>query len=258
MPDARLNTITADMQKAAGLVGEAMELLAGALHQIETLRLDLRVGVRPAEVLCNAYPTEHRRKHRPGRAPRIDTDPELAAFISARIDRMTFVDIAARVAEVFPEPRRVGRSPIYAWRQSRDHAMADRFDIDQLEADLGRPAALRIIEALGGQRRSVPSLAYATRSRLAKEIGPVNARWIAVGWAGEMVEFPSRLARHRERDAALLLADVIAAGLDNPTQSANDIAKANGVSSRRVQQIRQQLRTERDAEAQKQIKPLPR
>ena len=136
--------------------------------------------------------------------------------------------------------------------------MPDRFDIGELEKDLGRQAALRIIEAIGGQRRSIPSLAFATRSRLAKEIGPVSARWIAARFAGEMVVFPSRLARHRERDAALLLADVIDAGLDNPSQSANEIAKAHGVSCRRVQQIRQQLRAERDAGNQNPAKSLPR
>lgn len=129
--------------------------------------------------------------------------------------------------------------------------MADRFDIDELEAGLGRHIARRIVDAIGGQRRSIPSLSFATRSRLAKEIDPVAARWIAARFAGANIEFPSRLARHRERETALLLADVIAAGLDNPAQSANEIAAAHGVSSRRVQQIRQQLRSERKAEAQK-------
>lgn len=115
MADERLHTVKADLERAAGLVGEAVRLISSNLQEIEALRLDLRVGVRPQDVLCDTYPTEHRRMHRPGTVPKIDSDPELAAFIRARIDRLTFVEIAAQVAEVFPETRRVGKSTIHAW-----------------------------------------------------------------------------------------------------------------------------------------------
>jgi hypothetical protein len=65
-----------------------------------------------------AFPlTEHRLAHRPGRPPRIDSDPELQAFIAARIDRMTFVQIAEAIAGHFPSSRRVGKSAIHAWWQ---------------------------------------------------------------------------------------------------------------------------------------------
>ena len=50
-----------------------------------------------------------------GRVPKIDGDPELQAFILARIDRMTYVQLAEDVAEHFPEPRRIGKSAIHAW-----------------------------------------------------------------------------------------------------------------------------------------------
>ncbi len=64
----------------------------------------------------DAFPvTNHRRHHRPGRPAKIDNDPELQAFITARIDRMTFVQIAAEIAEHFPPERRVSKSPIHAW-----------------------------------------------------------------------------------------------------------------------------------------------
>jgi len=63
-----------------------------------------------------AFPlTEHRLAHRPGRPPRIDSDPDLQAFIAARIDRMTFVQIAEAIAGHFPPARRVGKSAIHAW-----------------------------------------------------------------------------------------------------------------------------------------------
>lgn len=57
----------------------------------------------------------HRRAHRPGVPPKIDGDPELQAFITARVDRMTFAAIAAEVAAHFPPVRRIGRSAIYDW-----------------------------------------------------------------------------------------------------------------------------------------------
>lgn len=61
--------------------------------------------------------TEHRRQHRPGRPARIDTDPELEAFIRARIDHFTFHEIATQVAAHFPPNRAVRHSAIHAWWQ---------------------------------------------------------------------------------------------------------------------------------------------
>jgi hypothetical protein len=57
----------------------------------------------------------HRRAHRPGRPRKIDSDTELRAFIEARIDRMTFVDLEAEIAKNFPPDRRVRKSAIHAW-----------------------------------------------------------------------------------------------------------------------------------------------
>jgi len=68
---------------------------------------------------CNVPVTEHRKEHRMGRVPKIDTDPELQAFLIARIDRLTYAQIAREVAEHFPEPRRVGKSAIHAWFKKR-------------------------------------------------------------------------------------------------------------------------------------------
>ena len=62
-----------------------------------------------------ALPTDHRREHRPGVQRKIDADPELLTFIRARIDRLTFEQIAAEVADHFPPERRVRRSAIHAW-----------------------------------------------------------------------------------------------------------------------------------------------
>ncbi|GHH04069.1 helix-turn-helix domain-containing protein [Pseudodonghicola xiamenensis] len=71
---------------------------------------------------------EHRREHRPGRAPKIASDPELQAFIAARIDRLTYQQIADEIAENFPPERHVHRATVHRWAQqssksatSRDH-----------------------------------------------------------------------------------------------------------------------------------------
>ena len=61
--------------------------------------------------------TDHRRHHRPGRPAKIDTDPELQAFITARINRMTFHEIADAIAQHFPPERRARKSAIHAWWQ---------------------------------------------------------------------------------------------------------------------------------------------
>lgn len=59
--------------------------------------------------------SEHRRLHRPGRPAKLDTDPELRAFVEARLDTMTFSQIAAAVAARFPPDRIVRRSAIHHW-----------------------------------------------------------------------------------------------------------------------------------------------
>jgi len=61
--------------------------------------------------------SDHRREHRPGRPRIISSDPVLRAFIVARIDRMTFDEIAADVARHFPPERRVRKSAIHTWWQ---------------------------------------------------------------------------------------------------------------------------------------------
>lgn len=62
-----------------------------------------------------APPSEHLRHHRPGKPRKLDTDAELRAFVRARLDRMTFEEIAEAIAAHFPPERRVRRSAIHAW-----------------------------------------------------------------------------------------------------------------------------------------------
>ena len=66
----------------------------------------------------------HRAAHRVGSPSPIDTDPELTAFIRARIDRLTFKEIAADIAAHFPPERRASVSGLHRWfyRQRRQAA----------------------------------------------------------------------------------------------------------------------------------------
>lgn len=66
--------------------------------------------------------TEHRRLHRSGCPPKIDQDPALQTFILARIDRLTYQEIAVEIAAAFPEDRRVSKSTVHAWHKGRRKA----------------------------------------------------------------------------------------------------------------------------------------
>jgi len=110
LEEARQAEDLAEAARAAA--GRAMAALERALE--DTLQRGVEV---PVEDLPPA--TEHRRQHRPGRQSRIESDPELRAFIDARLDRGTFHEIAAAVADRFPPERRVARTAIgdYSKRQ---------------------------------------------------------------------------------------------------------------------------------------------
>jgi hypothetical protein len=58
--------------------------------------------------------------HRSGRPSIIDSDPELRAFVEARLGAMTFTRIVAEVAATFPEGRRTSLSALSRyWRRTR-------------------------------------------------------------------------------------------------------------------------------------------
>jgi hypothetical protein len=56
-----------------------------------------------------------RASHRPGTPSRIETDPELRAFVLARIDRLTFDAVVSEIAAHFPPERRTSRAALYRW-----------------------------------------------------------------------------------------------------------------------------------------------
>lgn len=120
--------------------------------------------------------------------------------------------------------------------------MAERLDLDQLEADLGLRTALKVLANCGGQRRSIPLPKNAARSALAREIGADVAHWLAARYGGEDIDVPSRAGREADERAAQLMADVLDAGLTDPAKSANDLASKHGVTTRHVHRLRAELR----------------
>lgn len=112
---ARADHLRRELRDATELSRAALDRLARAERALEDLVQDAFKTPPATALRCDVPVTDHRRAHRMGRPARLDTDPELRAFILARIDRLTFPEIEAEVAKVFPENRRIGKSAIHAW-----------------------------------------------------------------------------------------------------------------------------------------------
>lgn len=117
--------------------------------------------------------------------------------------------------------------------------------IELLEAELGREARLRLVANAGGQRRSIPLPENAAGSPLAAEVGLEITMWLAERFGTEDLSIPNDRQIARSSKSSLLVADILDAGLTNPTRSANDLARAHGVTRRWVTELRARLRAER-------------
>jgi plasmid stabilization system protein ParE len=118
--------MTADSRKPAPpeLLIEARQtatLLAAATAQNARVIARLEGAVEAASNDPSIGPSttdpraEHRRNHRRGLPSKIIADSELEAFVRARMDRLTFQELADAVAEAFPPHRRAGRSSLHRW-----------------------------------------------------------------------------------------------------------------------------------------------
>ncbi|OYU17770.1 MAG: hypothetical protein CFE34_14000 [Rhodobacteraceae bacterium PARR1] len=109
------HTLSDMLSVSASFLRASIDAAHGALLAVEAAQKGLLNGALKTFPECTAPPSEHREAHRPSRPPKIDTDPELRTFIIARIDRLTFHQVADAVAENFPPERRVGKTAIYDW-----------------------------------------------------------------------------------------------------------------------------------------------
>ncbi len=121
MTDAPATLIADPRAQLAAATDLASKTQAALTRAERTLSTIVQRGARDfAQSLpdCTLPFDPHRAAHRPGTRPKIASDPELQAFIAARITRMTFDQLAEEVAKHFPKDRRVGRSTIHLWWQN--------------------------------------------------------------------------------------------------------------------------------------------
>jgi len=104
LQDAKLQTATA---------------LAAAVALSDALSTQLE---QAAQLPSNAVQAmaKHRRHHRSGTPSKVRSDPELRAFLPARLDTLTFKQIARAIAAPFPPDRRTSPSSIHRfWTRSK-------------------------------------------------------------------------------------------------------------------------------------------
>lgn len=114
-----LRVAIAEIDAAKTMFEEALKPLSKGLQRLETVRGEMLALSISQQEVPTIKPTEHRRAHKFGRPAKIDVDPELEAFLLARVDRMTFDEMADDVAAHFPPKRRVGKSSIHLWWSKR-------------------------------------------------------------------------------------------------------------------------------------------
>jgi hypothetical protein len=116
----------AELRAAAHLCQDAAARIEAAANALSTALEDPgKAASAAADALAAALdgpgmaagPAPMRQERRAGVTPRIDADPELEAFIRARIDHMSFARLGRAVAEAFPPERRVHPATIHRWWQ---------------------------------------------------------------------------------------------------------------------------------------------
>lgn len=117
-----IHALRAELDVLEEALKTALNACGRSRAQAATIQLGLSNGLNAALTQCSVPITEHRRAHRSGRPPKLDTDPELRAFVLARIDRMTYPELAKAVADAFPPNRRIGKSAIHSWWQNQNPA----------------------------------------------------------------------------------------------------------------------------------------
>ncbi len=111
----RLTEIDTALAEIAAIRGTMTRLETALKH----LRNDLLQNSLSRLPRCDVQPTDHRREHRPGVPGIIDSNPDLQAFIAARLDRLTFKQFAAAIANHFPPDRHISHATVHRWAQKQ-------------------------------------------------------------------------------------------------------------------------------------------
>ena len=102
-------------QDPARIVVRLRDKLADLDRDLTGLEGALKGGVKGA--FKGDAKAAHRAAHKRGGLPKVETDPEVKAFIIARLDRLTFTDIVAELKQAFPPDRHISRSSVHRWWQ---------------------------------------------------------------------------------------------------------------------------------------------
>jgi hypothetical protein len=122
-------TIRTAIHQARETARQIGDLQAANARMIRTLEAALNQAVKgPLNEPSTLPPiaADHRRAHRSGVPARIASDPELEAFIRARIGHLTFAQIVAEVAATFPPNRRTSMSSLSRWWKANRQLSPDR------------------------------------------------------------------------------------------------------------------------------------
>lgn len=112
---AMIRTALDQARQTALQIGVLREANARTIRTLETAFNQALNGPSNGAATVPVAVADHRRSHRSGVPARIASDPELEAFIRARIDRLTFTQIIAEVAATFPPERRTSLSALSRW-----------------------------------------------------------------------------------------------------------------------------------------------
>mgnify|MGYP001189147548 CR=1 FL=1 len=100
-------------QDPARIVVRLRDKLADLDRDLSGLECALKRGVQGA--FNGDVKAMHRATHKRGGLSKVEADPELRAFILARIDTLTFDAIVAELKAAFPPERHVARSSVHGW-----------------------------------------------------------------------------------------------------------------------------------------------
>ncbi|NEY89328.1 hypothetical protein [Tabrizicola oligotrophica] len=95
------------------IVGQLRGKLADLDRDLTGLEGAFKGGVKGA--FNGDAKAAHRAAHKRGGLPKVEADPEVKAFIIARLDRLTFSDIVAELKQAFPPDRHISRSSVHRW-----------------------------------------------------------------------------------------------------------------------------------------------
>ena len=126
MTDSRNTDLIGLIERATAELSAAMAHTSAAIATTADIRASLSTPIEaPFKAPLKAPQTReevlaaHRRAHRMGLPGKIEGDPELEAFIVARIDTETYAKVVAAIKAHFPPDRQTSVAAVQRWFKKR-------------------------------------------------------------------------------------------------------------------------------------------